>query len=300
MQKIPAGWKTTLSKTMQIKQANILVASAFFSAGVFYQANALAQNPNASHPMIWDAHSHYAKADTEAVSHDEVIQILDRNNVQKILITSTPNSGTLKLAKFAPNRIIPFLSVYRTKADKRDWMHRIEVLDEAKKAIATGRYVGIGELHIFAKDKKSPVLKGLVELAKEHQMPMLIHGDAEIIDEIFSIDPKARILWAHLGTQPKISLLKTMLDKYPDNLWIDTSVRDKQLLATGRLDSQWREFFMDYETRFLVAIDTFSVNRWKTYDSVVKDIHHWLGDLPAGVAQKLAHENAKTFFALEK
>lgn len=299
MQKIPAGWKTTLSKTMQIKQANILITSAFLSSGIFYQANALAQNLNALPPMIWDAHSHYAKADTQAISPQEVVATLDRNNVQKILITSTPNSGTLTLAEFAPDRIIPFLSVYRTKADKRDWMHRIEVVEEAKRAISTGRYIGIGELHIFAKNKKSPVLKGLVELAKQHQMPMLIHGDAEVIDEIFQIDPKARILWAHLGTKPEIPLLKSMLDKYPDNLWIDTSVRDKQLLSTGRLGLQWGEFFIAYSTRFMVAVDTFSVNRWQTYDSVVEDIHLWLKDLPAGVAKKLAHENAQTFFALE-
>lgn len=247
--------------------------------------------------VIWDAHSHYAHADTLAISPQEVVTILDRNRVEKILITSTPNSGTLKLAQFAPKRIIPFLSVYDTKADKRDWMHQADVVEKARKALQSHPFVGIGELHIFAKDKKSPVLKGLVELAAKKQLPMLIHGDAQVIDEIFSIDPNARILWAHLGTKPEIELLKSMLDKYPQNLWIDTSVRDKQLLASGRLGLDWQQFFTDYPDRFLVAIDTFSVNRWQTYDRVVEDIHRWLKDLPKDVAQKLAKDNAQTFFA---
>lgn len=249
---------------------------------------------------LWDAHSHYAKADTEALSPEEVVLILNRNSVEKILITSTPNQGTLELYDYAPSRVIPFLSVYRTKADKRDWMHRKAVVSEARTALKSGRFQGIGELHIFAKDRKSPVFKDLVLLAKAHQLPMLIHGDAEVIDEIFLIDPEARILWAHLGTQPEIPLLKKMLDKHSQGLFIDTSVRDKQLLEPGYLDPDWRQFFIDYQDRFLAAIDTFSVNRWQKYDLVVKDIQRWLGDLPPAVAQKIARENARRFFKDDK
>lgn len=245
---------------------------------------------------LWDAHSHYSLEDSQHFSQSQIIGILDQNKVEKILITGTPNSGTLKLLEFAPERVIAFLSVYRTKADKRDWMHRMQVVDEAKSAIATGRYQGIGELHIFAKDKKSPVLRGLVDLAVANDLPMLIHADAEVIDEVFAIQPTVRVLWAHLGTQPEIPLLSEMLAKYPQNLFIDTSVRDKQLLANGGLAPEWRQFLMAHQERLLVAIDTFSVNRWNTYHTVVADIQQWLGDLPPEVAQKLANGNAKRFF----
>ncbi|WP_319381276.1 amidohydrolase family protein [Thiomicrorhabdus sp.] len=249
-------------------------------------------------PLI-DAHSHYAQADAETFSPRQIIDILDANQVQKILITSTPNQGTIKLYEHAPTRVIPFLSVYRTKADKPVWMHRPEVIHEAKSALQTGKFVGIGELHIFAKDRKSPVLKGLVELAREARLPMLIHGDAEIIDEIFQIDPQARILWAHLGTKPEIPLLSKMLERYPQNLYIDTSVRDKQLLATGRLSLKWKAFLLAHQNRLMATIDTFSVNRWKTYNQVVADIQTWLADLPPEVARKIASENAERFFKLE-
>ncbi|MBF6057406.1 MULTISPECIES: amidohydrolase family protein [Thiomicrorhabdus] len=250
-------------------------------------------------PLI-DAHSHYAQADTEAFNPQEIIGILDTNRVEKILITSTPNQGTIKLYDYAPNRVIPFLSVYRTKADKPDWMHRGAVVAEAEEALKTGKFKGIGELHIFAKDRKSPVLKGLVELAKANRLPMLIHGDAEIIDEIFQIDPSAQILWAHLGTKPEITLLSSMLQRYPQNLYIDTSVRDKQLLAEGVLAKKWKAFLIDHQDRLMAAIDTFSVNRWKTYDLVVKDIQTWLADLPPEVARKIARGNAERFFGLKE
>lgn len=274
------------------KAGQSLAVIMFFSSIVF------SASVQSGYALI-DAHSHYAHADTLAISPKEVVETLDRNKIEKILITSTPNSGTTKLLNYAPERVIPFLSVYQTKADKRDWMYQTEVIDRAKADLKTGQFVGIGELHIFAKDKKSPVLKGLVELANEQELPMLIHADAQVIDEIFQIDPDARVLWAHLGTQPEISLLQSMLDKYPQNLWIDTSVRDKQLLATGRLGEDWKAFFTAYPDRFLVAIDTFSVNRWKTYDSVVEDIQTWLQDLPIDVANRLAKENAQQFFRVE-
>lgn len=247
------------------------------------------------YPLI-DAHSHYAKADFDTFSPEEIIQILDKNSIQKILITGTPNAGTLALYNFAPKRVIPFLSVYQTKADKRDWMHQSGVIDAARQNLKQGIFQGIGELHIFAKDRKSPVLRGLVELASEKKLPMLIHADAEVIDEVFAIDPNAKVLWAHLGTRPDVGLLDSMLKKYPTGLFIDTSVRDKQLLEGGALAEEWKALFIENQDRFLVAIDTFSVNRWQTYEFVVKDIQTWLGDLPPDVARKLAYQNAQTFF----
>lgn len=255
-------------------------------------------------PLI-DAHSHYSKADTENFSPKEIIEILDANQVKKILITGTPNSGTDQLYNFAPERIIPFLNVYRTKADKANWMHRNETVVEAKQALQSGIYQGIGELHIFAKDKMSPVLQGLVELAQQHRLPILIHGDAEVIEEVFRINRNAKILWAHLGTRPQIELLQAMLDKYPNNLFIDTSVRDKKFLGNlqtngptpNKLRPQWHDFLVKNQDRVLVAVDTFSVNRWKTYQKVVTDIQTWLADLPPEVANKIAFRNAEHFFA---
>jgi len=241
---------------------------------------------------LFDSHLHYGGEDVKHYSPKQVIEVFDRNQVAYALVSSTPNDGTEALYEYAPKRIIPFLGLYRTLKDKRDWMWDESVVPRLESALDAGIYRGIGEFHIFAKDRKSPVLKRIVEIAVERNLMLQVHGDAEILDEIFSQAPNVTILWAHLGTTPEPDFLRAVLTRHPTNLFIDTSVRDKQLLKTGGLTKEWQTLFIDYQDRFMIAVDTFSVNRWNTFDSVVADIHNWLGDLPPEVSKKLAYDNA--------
>lgn len=268
----------------------MLIRIVIISVALLFTKQLLADS--SSQRVIFDSHSHYGDEDVAAFSPQQIIEIFDRNQVKYALISSTPNSGTEALYKYAPERIVPFLGLYQTLRDKRDWMYDESVLKRIEQALDKGLYKGIGELHIFAKDRKSPVLKRIVEIAQERKLLLQVHGDPEIIDEIFSIAPKVTVLWAHLGTRPHPWVLRAKLKRYPKNLFIDTSVRDKQLLMTGGLTPMWKQLFIDYQDQFMVAIDTFSVNRWNTYDLVVKDIHDWLDDLPEEVSHKLAFENA--------
>ncbi|MDG6773416.1 amidohydrolase family protein [Thiomicrorhabdus sp. ZW0627] len=264
----------------------------------------LSLNVRAEMP-IFDSHLHYGGEDVKAYAPKEIMAIFDRSQVTHALISSTPNDGTEALYHYAPKRIIPFLGVYETLKDKRDWMYDETVVAKAEEALKKGFYRGLGEFHIFAKDKKSPVFKGLVKLAEKHGLMLQAHGDAEIIDEIFAIAPKVTVLWAHMGTRPEPDFLRSVLQRHPDRLYIDTSVRDTLLLGTDGyskhrgLTDEWKKLFIDYQDRFLVAVDTFSVNRWNTFDSVVKDIRSWLSQLPEPVARKLAYENARKLFLEE-
>lgn len=262
-----------------------------------------AQSTQANEVMpIFDSHLHYGGEDTKAFTPEQIMAIFDRNRVTHALISSTPNDGTEALYRYAPERIIPFLGVYETLKDKRDWMHDESVLPKVEQALKKGIYRGIGEFHIFAQDRHSPVLKGIVKLAQKHGLMLQAHGDAEIIDEIFSMAPDVTVLWAHMGTRPQPDFLRQVLQRHPHNLYIDTSVRDTLLLGTDGysdhrgLTPEWKRLFIDYQDRFMVAVDTFSVNRWKTFDSVVTDIREWLSQLPEPVARKLAYENAQRLF----
>lgn len=249
------------------------------------------QSESAKQPLF-DSHLHYGGEDAKYYSPRQVIEIFDRNRIEYAIISSTPNTGTEALYAYAPKRIIPFLGLYETLKDKRDWMYDESVVSRMEKALESGIYRGVGELHLFAEDRKSPVFKRVVEIAVQRGLMLQVHGDAEVVDEVFLIAPTATVLWAHLGTKPEPDFLRSVLKRHPNNLYIDTSVRDKQLLETGRLTAEWRNLFIDYQDRFMIAVDTFSVNRWDTFDSVVKDIHNWLDDLPADVSKKLAHDNA--------
>lgn len=252
-----------------------------------------------------DAHSHHERDYEAEFDCADVIAAIDSASVERVLITSRANHSSQRCFKRYTDRIIPFYSVYRGAQDKQTWMHQPTKVEEARVALESSNWAGIGELHIFAQDRESEVLAGLVGLARQHRLPMLIHGDAAVIDRVFTLNPDARVLWAHLGTQPEIDMLQQMLDRYPKGLYIDTSVRDTLLLGNpvvngpqrDRLTPEWHAFLVRNQDRLLVAVDTYSLNRWRNYAEVADQIRLWLRHLPSAVATKLAYTNAQRFFA---
>lgn len=98
-----------------------------------------------------------------------------------------------------------------------------------------GAWLGLGELHLFARDAGSPVFAKRVRLLAERGLVLLIHGDVEVIDRVFALAPEVRVLWADLGTFPVLGLLDAMLEKHGERLWIDTSVRDERIAPEGVL-----------------------------------------------------------------
>jgi hypothetical protein len=247
--------------------------------------------------MLFDAHLHYGGEDVKAFSTQEILNIFDQAGVKYALISSTPNDGTEALFEAAPTRILPFLGFYRSLKEKGDWMWNPDVLDRVKKRLASFDYIGLGEFHIFKKDMNSPIFAELVRLAAEKNLWLQFHGDAEVLDRIYEISADSKVLWAHMGTRPQPDFLRPILQKYQGRLWIDTTVRDKQLLGEdGKLDSAWVKLFTDYADSFVIGVDTFSVNRWKTFSMVTDDIRAWLNQLPVEVRHKLAFDNAYGLF----
>ena len=217
------------------------------------------------------------------------------------LISSTPDAGTEALYQAAPERIIPFLNIYHHLREKGRWGDNPEIIQRIQQGLKAGIYQGIGEFHLFKEDRNSPVLRDLVAIAKAQNLKLQVHGDAEIVDEIFAQAPNITILWAHLGTQPEPQFLAEMLQKHPQNLYIDTTVRDADFVdAQGKLKAEWHNFFNAHSDKILVGVDTFSVNRWHNFDTVVGQIRHWLGQLPPQTAQKLAYQNAQGLFLSER
>ena len=266
----------------------------------------LSQSVIAQERPLIDAHSHLDSDYLEQLTTEEIIERLNRNQIDRILITSRNNNETLKLAERLPNRVIPFASIYTEGADKADWFNSTEALEKLREDLKTGQYQGIGELHLFAQNKNSPLFAETIRLASEYSLPILMHGDSEVIERIFTIDPSATVIWAHLGTHPQVDLLQPMLDRYP-LLYLDTSVRDERLL--GNLNRQaplsdqllrvWREFLIRNQDRILIGMDAFSANRWKNYDEVVANIRLWLDQLPTEVSEKLAYRNANRLFSTQ-
>ncbi|MBO1922977.1 amidohydrolase family protein [Thiomicrorhabdus sp. 6S3-12] len=248
---------------------------------------------------LFDAHLHYAAEDVQNFSPQQIEAIFDRNQVAFAQVSSAPTDGTEILYRAMPQRIIPFYSFYHGFHDKAKWMDDPAVVPATEKALKSGFYRGVGELHLFKDKVNSPVFQQVVLLAKQHRLPLQVHGDAEVVDKVFELYPQATVLWAHLGTRPEVDFLNAMLQKYPQGLYIDTSVRDGMLLSNGKLNKEWRDLFITHQDRFMAAVDTYSVQRWENFDKVVSNIRDWLGDLPPEVAHKIAYQNAAELFNIE-
>jgi hypothetical protein len=80
-------------------------------------------------------------------------------------------------------------------------------------------------------------------------------------------------------------------------LYIDLSVRDEQIAPKAEIDDAWYELFLKFPGRFMIGVDTYSVERWRKFDAVVTKIRNWLAQLPADVARQIAYGNAAEFFA---
>lgn len=251
-------------------------------------------NAAALSPMI-DSHAHYTEADAAAIRPAAVISKLDAAGVSWLVVSGSPPDFAQHLAAYAPGRIIPLLGVYDKNLHKANWMHEDKLPERVSAQLDSGNWAGIGELHLFAKDIDNPVFAQLVKLSEKHGLVLMIHGDAEVIERVFTIAPHARLLWAHLSTRPEPDLLADLLMRHP-SLWIDTSVRDDRIAPDGQLLPAWRELFVRYPDRFLVAVDTFSVNRWQQYEAVTKQIRAWTDKLPASTRRKLLHDNAYRLF----
>ncbi len=269
----------------------------FLSCIVWITAILLAPMTRAEVP-IFDSHLHYSARDAEQIGQSRFIQILDRNRITRAIVTGTPSTHTASLYRAAPGRIVPFLSVYQVALDKERWHLNTALPQWVKQQLDSGIWAGIGELHLFADNRSSPIFRAIVKLASERNLTLQMHADPAVIDSLFQQSPKARVIWAHAGVYPYPPLLRDYLMRYP-NLTIDLSVRDDLIAPKGKLDSQWEELFVDYSDRFMVGVDTYSPKRWSEFDSVVQKIRGWLVQLPADVARDLAYRNANRLWKPE-
>jgi len=245
---------------------------------------------------LFDAHLHYSAQDAAHYSPKQIIDKLDSNGLRHAVVTGTPASHTQTLYEYAPGRIVPLLGIYRDHHDKVNWPNDVNLPSRIEAALKKGFWLGIGELHIFAKDRHSPVFRRIIELATEYKLPLQIHGDPAVIDTVYEIAPEQAVVWAHAGTYPYPDLISDYLQRYP-TLSIDLSVRDERIAPAGQLSDDWYELFIRFPKRFMIGVDTYSLSRWHNIDTVVATIQNWLTQLPDDVAKRLAYDNAAAFFA---
>lgn len=140
---------------------------------------------------IFDAHLHYSQPAWAAHPPEAVIAALRAAGVPRALVSSTPDDGSLALARADPRRFVPMLRPYRGEVGSSNWTSDPELAAYLETRLAAGRYAGIGEFHVFdPAHVASPRMKRVVELALERDLYIHIHSDARPVRALFLAHPR--------------------------------------------------------------------------------------------------------------
>jgi hypothetical protein len=243
---------------------------------------------------IFDTHLHYSRDAWNLYSVDEILGILDRANVYRALVSSTPDDGTLMLHARAPDRIVPILRPYRSRLDMGTWTQDPTVLEYVQERLRGGSYRGLGEFHLGPGQASHLVPLAFADLSARHDLFLHGHADAVAVEELLQLRPDIKVLWAHAGMGAPPSTIQALLDLHP-NLWVELALRG-DVAPSGRLEPAWAALFQRYPDRFMVGTDTWIPSQWDRLPSLMAAVQAWLAQLPRDVAEQIAYRNAERLF----
>lgn len=263
---------------------------------------------------LFDAHLHYNDEATQGLHPPaDVVGRMQRSGVRAILANSRPNAGThalaaSPLARQAGIAVVPFVRLYRDRADYGTWFRDESIYamvqEELARGTAAGPFRGIGEFHLYdSAGANGPVAKKLVRLAEEKGLAVLAHVDDTAIDLLMAHSPsrgqKLRLVWAHTGIGGTAAArVEQLMAKYP-LLMGELSYRPGLTCAAGRLCPEWRALMLKFPHRFMIGSDTWVNGRWEQYEDIMRGYRAWLGDLPAEVARRIAWDNGAQVFGVK-
>jgi hypothetical protein len=156
-------------------------------------ASAALSTASAAEPRlpIFDAHVHYSHDAWDRTPPKEAVAILRKAGLS--------DEGTQKLYAEAPDLVVPSLRPYRKRGEISTWVRDQTIIPHLEDRLKKYRYAAIGEFHVYGADADLPVVRRMVQLAKQHKLWLHLHGDSDAIERVLAQDPEARILWAHSG-----------------------------------------------------------------------------------------------------
>jgi len=237
---------------------------------------------------IFDAHIHYSHDVWDAIPPEDAIRRLREVGVERALVSSSSDEGTQKLYQADPTFVVPSLRPYRKRGTIGTWMYDETLIPYLKERLETYRYAAIGEFHINGEQAKTPVMREVIQLAKQYQLILHVHSDAEAVRLIFEQYPEAQILWAHAGFEDAETVAELM-DQQP-NLMADLSFRT-EIYQNGQFFPGWEQLLLKHGDRFMLGIDTYEPQRWLQVNNVMLWQRNLLTALPKDVARKIAYKN---------
>ena len=244
--------------------------------------------------QVIDVHIHYSQDAWTMLPPPEAIKVLRQAGLKKAFVSSSSDDGTQMLFKAAPDLIVPVLRPYRARGETGSWTRDASIIAHVEARLKANTYAGIGEFHAYGADADTPVMRRMVELAKERKIFLHAHSDFDAVERMFKQNPTAQVLWAHSGFAP-IDKVRDMLSRHR-TLWADLAFRSDHA-PSGKLDPAWRKLFLDYPERFMVGTDTYTPERWHYVVEHASYSRKWLADLPAEVADNIGFRNAERLAA---
>lgn len=266
-----------------------------------------------------DVHVHFNWDQKETISAAQVVARMKQANIAFAVVTATPSELALELKQAGGDLIIPFFSPYTHALGKRDWYRHERTLQLAEAGLRSGQYQGIGEVHFmvgFQPQTDNPIFKGLLQLADQYSVPVLIHidsGSEQRFVDVCQQNPAIKFIFAHAGGNLYASQIRRVIEQC-EQAMIELSARDPWRYggltgADGLLLPAWRELVLEYPQRFLVGTDpVWKVTRtqswdqvddgWDYFEQLLAYHRHWIAALPPAVQQKLALDNARQLFKI--
>ena len=258
---------------------------------------------------LFDTHLHYNEEAVGPYPLADVLGRMQRSGVRAIVANSRPNDGTRALASaLEPTRaagvtVVPFVRLYRNRADYNGWFKDegvyTMVLQQLAAGTPAGPFRGIGEFHLYdSANANGAVARKLMQLAQAKDLAVLAHVDDDAIDLLMAHAPEAKLIWAHTGIGgAPVARVRALLIKHP-KLMGELSYRPGLTDANGHLSTEWKTLMLEFPSRFLIGSDTWVNARWADYEALMTQARLWLGDLPPAVAKGIAWGNAAALFAL--
>jgi hypothetical protein len=270
---------------------------------------------------IADIHVHYKWSQAGVTTPEQAVAVLREQRVELAVVIGTPPEFALQLEALDPERIVPIYGPYNETRNWYRWARDPQLVDDARLALASGRYHGIGELHLISgfapRRKDARVLDALMALGAEFRKPLLIHTEFSQPEPLLDLcirHPATPVLWAHAGAILKPGQVRRVLARCP-NVHVELSARDPWRYVnnpiadsgTGRLLPAWERLVLEYAERFLVGSDPVwpveQIDAWNQDDTGWQELgrfldfhRRWLAFLPPRERRLVSSENARKLF----
>lgn len=280
---------------------SILMAAAVLLAGC-----AAAPTPLA----LLDAHVHLNNPAMQ-------LALMDEYGVERAVVfwgrLSDNDSVLLEAAKH-PARFIPFASISPERTAYRPQWQRDDpaIVERLARLLATGRYRGIGEISVVhdatpgfaATDFRldSPVMRGIMDLARRHRVPVMLHCEAARtadLERLLEGWRDVNVVWAH-GGYTQVAEARRMLERHP-NLYYELSARtwprhprsaDYPIVRDGAVIPEWLALVESMPRRFLVGSDA-SHHSEASERMKIESVRHFLDRLSTGARREVGGDTLR-------